>query len=177
MFKRITLTVLCLALIAGSVQGAERKGEFAMGFNSSDAPVGARYFVSDKAAIDLGVGFEATDVMFEGDTESATSFWIEGGVPFVLYDYQDSFFFVRPAVQFASLDDRRYGSGTVDDTWSVFSVELNLGAEVRLAERFSLLFQHGLRYTNSSPPGDGDSVSDFRTFGENVTEAGVYFTF
>jgi len=177
MIKRMTLAVLCLALVAGSVQAAERKGEFALGFNSSDAPVGGRYFFSDKVAVDLGLGFEAKDVMWEDDTASATSFWVEAGVPFVLYDYGDSFFFVRPAIQYASLDDRVYGGGTVDDTWSVFTVALNLGAEVRLAERFGLTFQHGLKYTNSSPPGDGDSVSEFRTLGENVTEAGVFFTF
>jgi len=173
MLRKITLitmiTVLALATVAGA---AERKGEFAMGFNNSDAPVGIRYFTSDKIGLDLGLGFESADL---GD-ESATSFWVEGGLTYVLYDYMDSFFFLRPAVTFASLDDRVYGSGTLDETWSQFTVALNLGAEVRLAERFGLTFQHGLAFRSTSPP-EGDSLTDFGTFGENVTEAGVWFTF
>ena len=77
-----------------------------MGFNSSDAPVGVRYFVGEKVAVDVGVGFESQDL---GET-SASSFWFEFGVPYVLYDYNSSYFFVRPAIAYASLDDYRFQS-------------------------------------------------------------------
>ena len=50
-------------------------------------------------------------------------------------------------------------------------------SEVRLAERFGLTFQHGLGFNSVSPPGDADKLTNFGTFGENVTEAGVWFTF
>ena len=165
--------VLTLILVSGSALAADRSGEFALGFNNSDAPVGLRYFFAENVGLDLGLGFESRDL---GD-ESGTSMWLELGVPYVLYDYDSSFFFVRPSLSYASLDDRVYGSGELDETWSVLSIRLNLGAEVRLAERFGLTFQHGLGLTSTSPPGDGDSLSDFSTFGENATEAGVWFTF
>jgi hypothetical protein len=58
----------------------------------------------------------------------------------------------------------------------------NLGAEVRLAHHFGLTFQHGVSFVNTSIPdevaaGGEDSLSDLMTTGENVTEAGVWFTF
>ncbi|MBU2501829.1 hypothetical protein KJ682_10920 [bacterium] len=171
--KITTLITLSALLVTGSALAADRTGEFALGFNNSDAPVGLRYFFSENVAADLGLGLESQDL---GD-ESATSLWVEFGVPFVLYDYDSSFFFVRPALTFASLDDRIYGTGSIDDTWSVIALRLNLGAEVRLAERFGLTFQHGLGLTSTSPPGDGDNLTSFGTFGENATEAGVWFTF
>jgi hypothetical protein len=166
----ITLTAL---LLAGSALATDRSGEFALGFNNSDAPVGLRYFFAENVGADLGLGFESIDL----GADSGSSFWLELGVPYVLYDYESSFFFVRPSVSFASLNDGVYGSGDVDESWSVVSLRLNLGAEVRLAERFGLTFQHGLGLTSTSPPGDADSTTNFGTFGENATEAGVWFTF
>lgn len=168
----ILLSLTLVAMLATGASAADRTGEFAMGFNNSDAPVGARYFFSEKVGIDAGLGFQSDDL----GEESATSLWLEVGIPYVLFDYENSFFFVRPALTYASLDDRVFGSGTIDDTWSVVTGSLNLGAEVRLAERFGLTFQHGLGFTNVSPP-EGDSLTNFGTLGENVTEAGVWFTF
>jgi hypothetical protein len=174
MLRKITVIAMVSILALASMAGAaERKGEFALGFSNADAPVGIRYFTSDKVGLDLGLGFESQDL----GEDSGTSFWVEGGVTYVVYDYNDSFFFVRPAVTYASLNDGVYGGGDVDESWSQFTVALNLGAEVRLAERFGLQFQHGLGFVSTSPPGDGDSLTDFGTFGENVTQAGVWFTF
>lgn len=173
MMNRILIVAAMVALLVSSAQAADRKGELALGFNNSDAPVGLRYFVSDAVAVDFGVGFESLDL---GD-ESSSSLWLEFGVPYVVFDYEDSFFFVRPAVTYSSLDDRIYGSGELDETWTILDFSLNLGAEVRLADRFGLTFQHGLVMTTVDPAGGGDSLTDFGTFGENVTEAGVWFTF
>lgn len=180
MLKKTIVPILVAVLAVGSVaSAADRKGDFALGFSTSDAPVGVRYFTSDKLAFDLGLGFESTDL---GES-SASSFFFEGGATVVLYDYESSFFFVRPAVGYQSLDNRIYGTGTSDAKWSVLTIGLNLGAEVRLAERFGLTFQHGLRYSSTSVPDEvqadvgADKFTDFSTFGENVTEAGVWFTF
>ena len=177
--RNVAIIALAGLLLAGSANATDRTGEFALGFNSTDAPVGLRYFFSEKVGADLGLGFESTDL----GAESASSLFVEAGVTYVLYDYDNSFFFVRPSLAYSSLDDRVYGTGSADATWTVIDFKVNLGAEVRLAERFGLTFQHGLRYTSTSlpdeilSPGDEDSFTDFSTFGENVTEAGVWFTF
>jgi len=162
--------ILLLALPAAAV---EKTGTFALGFSDSDAPVAVRYFTNEKVGFDLGLGLDSTDL---GD-ESASSVFFEGGVTYVVKDYEDAFFFVRPAVAYKSLDDRVYGSGSLDETWTVLELQLNLGGEVRLADRFGLTFQHGLAMTSTDAPGDGDAMTDFGTRGENVTMAGVWFTF
>ena len=173
------VTLAAVIGLAGPALAVDRSGEFALGFNNTDAPVGLRYFFSEKVGADLGLGFESIDL----GSESASSLFLEAGVSYIVFDYDDSYFFVRPAVAFSSLDDRVYGTGSEDATWSVIDLKLNLGAEVRLAERFGLTFQHGLMFTTTSlpdeivPEGGEDSLTDFSTFGENVTEAGVWFTF
>jgi hypothetical protein len=179
MRKIAIVTLVALIATAGTAVAADREGEFALGFNNTDAPVGLRYFFSEKVGADLGLGFESQDL----GEESASSLFLEVGVSYILYDYNDSYFFVRPALAYASLDDRVYGTGQADATWTVLDLKLNLGAEVRLAERFGLTFQHGLVFSSTSLPdeiveeGGEDSFTDFSTFGENVTEAGVWFTF
>jgi hypothetical protein len=180
MIRKITVIAVSAALLVASMaQAAERRGDFAIGFSTDDAPVGLRYFTSDRFAFDLGLGFESID---QGE-ESASSFFAEVGGAYVLVDYGNAFFFVRPAVKYSKLDDRVYGTGTTDAAWSQIDISANLGAEVRLAERFGLTFQHGLRYSSLSVPDEvqedvgTDSFTDFFTFGENVTEAGVWFTF
>ena len=175
MHRVITMTALLTFLALGTAaEAAERRGAFSLGFSNSDAPVGVRYFTSDKVAIDVGLGFQSTDVEVEGatDTETATNFFVEGGVSYVVYDYMDSFFFVRPAVFFASYDDL-----APIGLESTFRGELNLGAEVRLAKSFGVTFEHGLAIQSDSPQGDGDSRTTIRTLGQNVTQAGVWFTF
>jgi hypothetical protein len=184
--RSIAIATLAAVIgLAGPALAVDRSGEFALGFNNTDAPVGLRYFFSEKVGADLGLGFESTDL----GSESASSLFLEAGVSYIVFDYDDAYFFVRPAVAFSSLDDRVYGTGAAADvagadaTWTVIDLKLNLGAEVRLAERFGLTFQHGLMFTTTSlpdeivPDGGEDSYTDFSTFGENVTEAGVWFTF
>ena len=122
-------------------------------------------------------------ILDDGELDDVRLILVELGIPYVVADYQNAFFFVRPAFAYSSLDDRAYGTGEADATWSVIDIELNLGGEVRLAERFGLTFQHGIRFTSTSLPdeiveeGGEDSFTDFGTIGENVTEAGVWFTF
>jgi hypothetical protein len=175
MLRGITATTLITLLALGSVAGAaERRGEVALGFSSADAPVGVRYFTTDRFAVDVGLGFEASDVVVSeaGDTDTATDFFVEGGATYILYDYIDSYFYVRPAIAFASYDDL---SPTVLE--SRIRGELNLGAEVRLADHFGLTFEHGIAFQSDSPQGDGDDLTTIETLGQNATTAGVWFTF
>ncbi len=185
MRKMIVILALVSLLVATAAMAGEngRKGDFAMGFNNTDAPVGIRYFTSDKLAIDFGVGFQGTDL---GD-ETASSFWFDLGAPYILNDYGNAFFFLRPAVTLGILDNRDMGlignpvldadMNAVDDTWTQFTAALYLGGEVEFNDHLGVTFQQGFGLVSMSPPGDGDSTTDFGTVGQNVTEAGVWFTF
>ncbi len=178
----LTLVSLLVATAALAGEYTARKGDFAMGFNNTDAPVGIRYFMSDKVAVDFGVGFQGTDL---GD-ETASSFWFDLGMPYILRDYGNAFFFLRPALTLGILDNRDAGlidypvmadGVAVDDTWTQFTGALYLGGEVEFNDHLGVTFQHGFGIVSMSPPGNGDSMTDFGTVGENVTEAGVWFTF
>ena len=169
----LAVTVTVLVALSVPADAADRKGDLALGFSSQDAPVGIRYFTTDETAVDLGLGLESMDVPVDGgETESITNFFVEGGFTYVVYDRDDSFFFVRPAIAFASFDDL-----SPNGLENRIRGELNLGAEVRLADHFGLTFEHGLIVQSDSPQGDGDSMTTVRTFGENVTRAGVWYNF
>lgn len=176
-----TLTILGLAMVMGAAlpAAAQHAGEFALGFNNDDAPIGLRYFVGETMAIDAGFGFDSSDL----GPDNANSYFFEFGLWHVVYDYGPTYFFLRPAVAYSVLDDRIFGEDLTEEDWKVLDLELNLGAEVRFADHFGVTFQHGFRYTRTSlpdeivPEGGEDSFTDFHTLGENVTEAGVWFTF
>ncbi len=171
-FVILTLVSLLVTTAALASEYTARKGDFALGFNNTDAPLGIRYFMSDKMAIDFGVGLQGTDL----GEDTATDFWFDLGFPYILRDFGDTFFFLRPAMTLGIIDDRNLG-GTLDDTWTEFDAALYLGGEVDFSEHFGVTFQQGFGLTSMSPPGDGDSTTDFGTVGQNVTEAGVWFTF
>ncbi len=186
MRKVIVILALVSLLVATAALASEytaRKGDFAMGYNNTDAPLGIRYFMSDKVAIDFGAGLQGTDL---GD-ETATSFWFDLGMPYILNDFGNAFFFVRPALTLGILDNRDSGLiadpvldadlNAVDDTWTEFDAALYLGGEVEINDHLGVTFQQGFGLTSMSPPGDGDSTTNFGTVGQNVTEAGVWFTF
>lgn len=179
MMRKLTTFAVGIVLLGSTAALAvEKEGTFALGFSNSEAPVGLRYFMNEQMGLDLGLGFESKDL----GEESGTSFWFEAGLTYVVKDYEQAFFFVRPALGFASLDNRVYGSGPSDEKWTKMRLGANLGAEVRLAHHFGLTFQHGLAFVNTSVPdevaaGGEDSFSDLMTTGENITEAGVWFTF
>jgi hypothetical protein len=161
-------------------------GKWGLGYFSSDAPVGARFWVNEKVGIDIGVGFEATQDMWSPDPgtvpeskKTFTSFWVEAGVPFVVFPGDRANFFVRPGGQIAILDDRAYGTGQLDETWTVITLSLTPGAEVFFGEHFSLEAGHGVALTITSPPDavSSESFTDINTFDASVTYLGFHFYF
>jgi hypothetical protein len=177
--------LLSIALLAGFLaipatsNAVDMKGKWGLGYFHNDAPVGARFWVNERIGIDVGVGFEMTDVIFEGSKESASSFWLDAGVPIVVLPTERANFFVRPGLQFASLDDRIYGTGDLDETWSRVRISLTPGAEIFFGNNFSLEAGHGIAIDMMTPP---DQVSDetfttIETFDASVTYLGFHFYF
>jgi len=174
MLKKIFGLMLVFALVVPVVSSAmDMTGKWGLGYFSSDAPVGVRYWVNEKVGVDVGLGFDNTDL---GD-ESAMSFWFEIGAPYVLMGTERANFFFRPGLVYASLDDRVYGSGTLDDTWTNITIKLTPGAEVFFGEHFSLEAAHGITIDLMSPPGDGDSSTNFGTGAYSITQLGFHFYF
>ncbi len=176
MLKKLTVIALALILTIPVIGNAkDLTGRFSLGYFDSDAPVGIRYWVNDKVGIDLGLGFESIDL---GD-ENGTSFWLEAGVPYVVYPTDRANFFVRPGVIFSSLDNRVYGSGASDEKWTVIELMLTPGAEVFFGDHFSLQAAHGLKVRITSPPDEisDESSTDFGSLAGSITWLGFHFYF
>ena len=104
--------------------------------------------------------------------------WFEGGVPIKVYDGGRSHFFVRPGVVLGILDDRDYGTGSLDETWTTLDFTGSLGAEVFFGEHFSAEATQGVMLNYVSPPDSvGDSRINFGTFGNSLTTVGFRFYF
>ena len=178
-FKTLVLVMAAATIGFSSAESRDMKGKYGLGYFNSDAPVGGRIWVSPKLGVDVGVGFEATDVMFEGTKESATSLWFEAGFPYVVFSGERANFFVRPGVMFGSLDDRVYGTGGLDDTWSLLAVSGTLGAELFFGENFSLEAGHGIKVSTMTPPDEigSESMTTISSFGADITYFGFHFYF
>ena len=185
MVKRLIGAALVLLLVVPAIGSAmDMSGKYALGYFHSDAPVGIRYWLQPNLGIDLGFGFEAKDVTVGNDKETATSFWIDAGLPYVIMDTERANFFVRPGFMLSILDDRTYDpegftATSYDETWTNMAITLTPGAEVFFGNNFSLEAGHGVKVNIMSPP---DQVSDqsyttISTFDASVTYLGFHFYF
>ncbi len=188
MLKRLTILTLAFLLVLSTASFAkDMTGKWGLGYFNSNAPVGVRFWATPVVGVDIGVGFNGTEVaerdtttgLPTGETTTATSFWVEAGIPYVVFPGDRANFMVRPGLVFASLDDRSFsmGTGVLDDTWTEVRVSLTLAGEVFFGEHFSLEAGHGINVQLLSPPGDGDSQTNFSTFGASVSHLGFHYYF
>jgi len=183
--KRLTtLTLLMILAIPVAGLAKDMTGKYGLGYFHNDAPVGARFWLSPVLGVDLGLGFESQNVYVGTEKETATSFWVEAGFPYVIVPSERANFFVRPGVTFAQLDDRAYGLGdNLDEKWTKVTFTLTPGAEVFFGDHFSLTAGHGIAIDMVSVPDDvsgprgGESETTIRTFDGSVTYFGFHFYF
>lgn len=163
------LMIVLVATLTGTTvlaQNAHRA--IGLGFHDSVAPIGIRYWLAgQKVAIDVGVGIESQDA---GD-ESLLDFAFDFGVPIMARSWDRVHFLVRPGLQYVSNQVLLLGE---KERASTLQILAELEAELFLANNMSVSASHGLSITNTSPPGDGDSSMEFRTFGRNLTEIGFH---
>jgi len=185
---------LLLAIPVG-ITAKDMTGKWGLGYFSSDAPVGGRFWLNERVGLDVGVGFELTDTYVTNPNstgpedaqlkESATSFWLEVGAPIIVMPTERANFFLRPGVIFASLDDRAYGTGELDTKWTQVTLLATPGAEVFFGEHFSLSAGHGIAVDILSVPDEegipefrrGESETNIRSFDASVTYFGFHFYF
>jgi hypothetical protein len=173
--RKLALSAIAFVALASPTAAKDMAGRFALGFYNSDAPVGVRYWATDVVAVDVGVGFQANDL----DTATTTNFWLEAAIPIKVFEGDRSHFYVRPGVVFGVLDDRDFGTGTLDEKWTSIDFTGALGAEVFFGEHFSVEASHGVVLNYLSPPKQvsSDSRINFRTFGNGLTQVGFRFYF
>jgi len=160
--KKVLFFTVALSLIATAAMAHDVTGRMGLGFVSTDAPVGLRYWVNEKVGIDAGIGFSSVDM---GD-ETATTFVLNGGVPFIFNAMADRVnFLIRPGIQFTS-----YEGGTGIDLTGA------LEFEVFVTDDFSVSAAHGIAIDMTNPDDENlDSTTDFGLFGNNWTSFGFHY--
>jgi hypothetical protein len=150
-----------------------------LGFHNVEAPIGVRWWFSgQRVGLDLGLGFESTPAPSYPD-EKLTGWTVEVGVPFVIHSWNRAHLMIRPGILYDSQQfeatDPPDPFDTEDGTTLVVMGEIE--AEVFLVDNVSVSASHGIGFSSFDPPGGGDSITSFSTFGNNFTNIGfhVYF--
>lgn len=150
-----------------------------LGFHNSAAPIGTRWwFDGQKVGLDLGVGIRS-DQAPSYSNEKLTGWTLEAGVPLVMRSWSRTHLLFRPGIVYESQQYEATNPPTEFDTQDATRLTLSaeIEAEIFLVDNVSMSASHGIRFSSYDPPGGGDSVTSFSTFGNNFTSIGfhVYF--
>jgi hypothetical protein len=169
MIRKVILTAMLFSMFAplpGTAREMTKK--FALGYHSSEAPLGIRYWYQPTVAFDIGVGFESED----REDHRAESFWIGAGFPLVLHESERVNFVVRPGLLFGS-------EGDGHETWTTLKFLGAPGAEVFIGDHFSLEAFTGIAIEIEDIPEayGGGSLTHVRSFSGNLTQFGFHYYF
>ena len=154
-----------------------------LGFRSSEAPIGVRWWFSKQVALDAGVGFTSvklnySDINGDPANESLTSFSVDLGVPFALKTWDKVHFLLRPGFTYTSAYDVEFfelTDGEFKDKYSYFSVTGEFELEVFLAKNASISASHGVFFDSEKLDVEGaKSDTVFGTYGSNFTSLGFH---
>lgn len=175
--KRILLVVLAVAaLIATAVPALAQEGtKLGVGYFRPEAPIGVRAWVTEKLAVDVGIGFVNEDRAGGLKVEKKTSLCVDAGVPIVLVSDETTKFFLRPGITY--FRNPVWDNGVND--WAN-STQLwiagTLGVEHWFGKRFSLAAGHGIVY-KSFDPGTKNSKTSNEIMSEALSVASIGFHF
>ncbi|MCI0406751.1 MAG: hypothetical protein L0Z48_08685 [candidate division Zixibacteria bacterium] len=110
--RKVWLLALGLFLFFGTAGAVDKKGKVGIGFFNDDAPLGARYWVTERIGFDVGFGLNLRNVVDSTqDTNLLTSnqdpskkslvdFRFDAGLPVNLVRTEKVNFLIRPGVSF-----------------------------------------------------------------------------
>jgi hypothetical protein len=182
--------VLALTPRVGTAEEVELPSHHVgIGFHSSDAPIGARWWMSsNQYAIDLGIGFGTEKGVTLIDTnnngtndtrvEETLGHWTaELGMPWAMRRWSKVAVMLRPALRYTSEDDLESfladGSRVKRNTYGVTG---ELEVEWQIAHNLGISASHGLEYTTTKLDQEGavsqwsldTTASDFTSLGFHV---------
>lgn len=178
-----SLLVLAFAGAAMAENANQRVvGKKGIGYFSSDAPVGVRYWMSDAMAVDFGVGLDVNTKVDNPSSaaiedESFFDWAFDVGLPLVLHSEENTIVYFRPGVTIAG--DQVFDGATTaaanDKVYDIgFTGGLGLGGEFFLGQlgwpNLSFSGQVGLAVQVVSPGTEGaDTTVNFNTTRDDVS--------
>ena len=152
-----------------------------LGYFRPEAPIGFRYWASDKVGIDVGVGFD--NVKPDKGTGS-TSYLFDVGVPLVLKGGDNLHFFVRPGVAFSSNGGKDDATSFANAKVSSLFVSGSLGVEYFFSPAFSVQVAHGVLYQSQNVkyaptvgPAIDETNTSFRSEDFGISNIGFHYYF
>ena len=140
--RKLLIASTLLVLSAGIASAAVTAGTIGLGFVNSDAPIGGRYVISEKMAVDVGIGFGKTSD--DKDTklidEGTTSLNLDLGLPILMHDAGKAMLWLRPGL---AIQNQSYDADGVDSQTNT-SISGLLVVEVPITDNFTVSAAHGL---------------------------------
>jgi len=169
--KRLIALVALVLVVDAGVAAAQEHYKGALGFHTSDAPLGVRWWLSNKFAFDAGVGFGSQEFSTgPSTTVSVSNFTVDLGLPIMLRSWDKVHFAVRPGIGYHSQEV--FGTSNNDITLTIAG---ELEAEVFLADNVSISASHGIAFQNFDPADPTESsTTDWGTTGANFTSLGFH---
>ena len=146
----------------------------ASAFTMPNAPLGLRWwFNGQKLALDAGFGVGShEEEITPGSTESFSHWAVDAGLPILLKSWGNHVHFIlRPGILFRSNEVLTLAGAKDKDT--EFDVTGELEAEYFVVENVSISASTGIGVQNFNPA-EGESTTDWSTFGANFTEVGFH---
>ena len=167
------LGVLAFALLVPAAAQAQPIHDMgSLGFHDPSAPLGFRWWVTQRWAIDADFGVGSTDVP---SIDQHLSNWvIDVGVPIRLSSWDRVHFLLRPGLIYRSQEVvTDVGPPVLTDTDHQTEWGAELETEVFLVENVSVSASEGFAVVNTSPA-MGSSTTDWQTTGGNFTRLGFH---
>ncbi len=163
--KKFFFFALVLGTIGTQAQAATPAGPLALGFRSSDAPLGVRYWFSETIGADIGIGLETDD---DGER---FNWYLNLGLPITVVPTDRANLHVLPSLLWGRLD-----GGNGGDAANRYRIGLALEVEFFLSSSFAVSAAQGLAVDIFSPGGENaSSRTGYESVGSGWTELGFSF--
>lgn len=200
MKKLTTLAAALLLVAAGSAHAAAAGSMGGIGFRSLDGPsnsltaapvsfsvspaLGIRHWFSEKAGVDLAVGFTTLSLELSPPTtktDEGTGFVFDAGIPWALKKWEKVSFIFRPGVTYGTAEAKDKTAPTAPNkfTSTLLSVSGELEVEWMVTDRVSVSAAHGIAYRDvelkdNSSPENKAKITGWDTTGNNFTQLGFH---
>jgi hypothetical protein len=183
MRRVLWMALLAMLPFAPDARAADYAGRLGIGYVSTSAPIGVRYWISSRIGIDAGVGFRSRDELNEAtadlvDESVLTDTYFDVGLPINLIMRTRTNFFFRPGLLLGFKPEYVGAAGSLKTLQKEKIKEYSglLGVEFWLWDHFSLTVAEGVVYTQTQPA-DPVVESHFELTHRALTLSNVGFHF
>jgi hypothetical protein len=146
--------------------------------------LGIRHWFSEKAGVDLAVGFTTLSLELSPPTtktDEGTGFVFDAGIPWALKKWEKVSFIFRPGVTYGTAEAKDKTAPTAPNkfTSTLLSVSGELEVEWMVTDRVSVSAAHGIAYRDvelkdNSSPENKAKITGWDTTGNNFTQLGFH---